>query len=324
MSSFEELPKEVLEEVFDVTKGELESKLSKPSTKAGRLQRACLKVLSEHYLGDALPTSLRFLFYEMEGRGVVPKDYRKPDGSKRPRTPSMDISDALTLLRENEIVPWMWLVDETRTLNSWLYASSAYRYVEDRLPEFRLDLWGGEPPPLILCESRSLSGVLRRSASQYLCAIAATNGQVGGFLHTEVGPLIAENANYSGVQRVFYFGDLDYCGSGIEENTRRVLEDYSDLEWERLAIIQSQVDEFALTAIEKPDHRFKPPRAMPAVETEALSQQRIVARLEKRLDEELAEPLKYVLEEEERQRVKVRKAITSTLMEAAEEEGDEE
>jgi hypothetical protein len=248
MSSFEE--------VFGITDEKLEGLLSKPNTKAGRLQRACLKVLSEHYLDDALPTSLRFLFYELEGRGVVPKDYRKPDGSKRPRTPSMDISDALTVLRENEIVPWVWLVDETRTLDSWLYASSAYRYVEDRLPEFRLDLWDGEPPPLILCESRSLSGVLKRTASRYLCPIAATNGQVGGFLHTEVGPLIEENANYSDVQRVFYFGDLDYCGSGIEENTIRVLEYYGDLEWERLAITQPQVEVYSLTAIEKPDHRF--------------------------------------------------------------------
>jgi hypothetical protein len=42
---------------------------------------------------------------------------------------------------------------------------------------------------------------------------------------------------------------------------------------------------------------------MPAVETEALSQQRIVALLKERLDKELAEPLGDVLEEEERQRV---------------------
>src|SRR3712207_4508698 len=34
---------------------------------------------------------------------------------------------------------------------------------------------GGEAPPLILCESRSLAGVLSPIAAEYLCPIATTN-----------------------------------------------------------------------------------------------------------------------------------------------------
>jgi hypothetical protein len=36
--------------------------LSKEGTKAGDLQRACLKVLYEHQADGALPTSGRFIF----------------------------------------------------------------------------------------------------------------------------------------------------------------------------------------------------------------------------------------------------------------------
>jgi hypothetical protein len=100
--------------------------LSKEATKKGRLQRACLELLREHEADGALPTSIRFLFYELLDRGVVPKAYRAPDGTERKRTPGQDISDAVNVLREARLVPWSWIVDETRTLDDWRYAGSVY------------------------------------------------------------------------------------------------------------------------------------------------------------------------------------------------------
>jgi hypothetical protein len=256
-----------------------------------------------------LPTSGRFVFYELEGRGVVPKAYLKADGSQKPRTPAQDVADALFFLREKGVVPWSWLVDETRDLTSWSYADDAYSYVDQELQSFRLDLWEGEPPPLILCESRSLAGVLRSITGTYLCPIAATNGQVGGFLHTDIGPLVAEAGS---IQRVFYLGDLDFSGEQIEENTRRVLEDYGDLEWERLAITQRQANEKHLTAIRKPDRRFKPVRYFDAIETEALKQVEIQRILRERLNAELPEPLEDVQVREHEQREEVRAKLNDS------------
>jgi hypothetical protein len=190
-------------------------------------------------------------------------------------------------------------VDETRTLDNWRYAQSVCQYVEETLPLARIDLWGGERPPLILCESRSLAGVLRNIARDYLCPIAATNGQVGGFLHTEVAPLI------KGDRRVLYLGDLDLSGSHIEENTRRVLAGYGALEWERVAITRAQVHERDFPIKSKEDNRFKPARAFEAVETEALGQAEIMRLLTAALEHAAPEPLAGVLEREERQRVQV-------------------
>lgn len=281
--------------------------LSKEGTKKGDLQRACLKLLYEHQADGALPTSGRFIFYELEGRGIIPKVYLKPDGTPMARTPAQDVADALYHLREAGIVPWSWLVDETRDLTRWAYAESVYQYVEDSLPHASIDLWGGEPPPLILCESRSLAGVLRNIAGTYLSPIAATNGQVGGFLHTDVGPLIGSAEGAS--QRVFYLGDLDFSGGQIEANTRKVLSEYGRLEWERIAITEEQARERDLTAISKPDRRFKPVRYYDAIETEALRQAEIQRILTRHLDMELPEPLETVREREEQQRVQVRNRL---------------
>ena len=284
-------------------------KLSEEGTKAGNLQRACLAILREHQADGALPTSGRFIFYELLSRGVIPKMYYYPDGRQKPRTPSQDVAEASYHLREIGEVDWDWIVDETRGLTSWRYAESVYRYVEDGLSHARIDLWGGEPPPLILCESRSLAGVLKRIAGTYLCPIAATNGQVGGFVHTDLGPLV-EGA-HGDVQRVFYLGDLDFSGGQIEANTRKVLSRYGNLQWERIAITEEQAHSHSLTPIPKPDKRFRPVRHYDAIETEALKQTEIQRILTERLNRELTEPLDEVLSREREQRVHVRDLLNS-------------
>jgi hypothetical protein len=287
---------------------EIEKKLSKPDSKAGRLQRHCLNLLAEHRRDGAIPTSGRFLFYELVSRGVVPKDhYRDETGNKKSRTPAQDVADASWHLRRKaRIVPMDWIVDETRDLDSWQYAPSVGKYVEDTLPFARIDLWEDAAPPLIICESRSLAGVLRRIARDYLCPIAATNGEVGGFLHTTVGPLVEEGG---GTRRVLYFGDLDLSGGHIEENTRNELSEYGELDWQRLAITHVQVREHDLVPVMKADRRFRPPKKFPAVESEALRQREIQRILTERLDAELPESLPVVLEREEQQRVAVRERL---------------
>ena len=116
--------------VYQATRAtKAEGELSAPDSKAGKLQRACLALLQEHEREDTIPTNVTFLFYELEQRGVVPKHYLDATGSKRARTPRQDSSDATMRLREHGLVPWWWLVDESRKLTTWRYAASAYDYV---------------------------------------------------------------------------------------------------------------------------------------------------------------------------------------------------
>lgn len=292
--------------------------LSEPDTKAGRLQRACLALLREHERDGALPTNGRFLFYELEQKGIIPKQYLDEEGKPKARPPSQDISDALTHLRDKGLVPWRWITDETRKLVQWEYASSVFEYAAEAVERARIDLWAGEPPPLVICESRAVSGVLEHLTSEYLVPITGTGGHAHGFLVTEVAPLLKGNE-----RRVGYIGDFEIRGPAdqIEANTRRVLERHAgrsfDDTWERIALTQAQVNRSPRLrdmAITKYDRRNKPAKAYEAIECEAMKQTELVKLVRKWLDAQLPEPLAHVLEREDGQRDEVR-ALMETLEE---------
>ena len=88
-----------------------------------------------------------------------------------------------------------------------------------------------------LGEARTVGGVLiRRLGPEYLVPIAPTNGQSKGFLITEVAPLFRQQPSCG-----LYVGDYDLSGNAIEDNTRRVLERFAEVEilWERVAITEA-------------------------------------------------------------------------------------
>ena len=265
--------------------------LSPPESKIGALRAVLLALLEEHERDGALPTSARFLYYELVQRGQLSKERT---GARRP---DQNLHDALTDIREDSRIPWHWIVDETRSLDDYTGYPSIKQGVLATLPHIKLDPWR-DRAPMILTEARSVAGVQRPSVSDYRCRIAATNGQCGGFLRTEIAPMLRPG------DRVLYFGDLDLSGNQIEDNTRRVLEREIGgvLRWERLALTKEQVAHYNLPIIIKHDRRYKDGGAHEAVETEALRQTVLIEILRARLDALLPEPLDRVLERERRQR----------------------
>ena len=281
-------------------------------SKIGILRELLFELLQEHKRDDAIPTNARFLFYELVQRGELSKEQKPRVDDKKGRRPDQDLHDALTDIRENGSIPWDWIVDETRSLENYTGYASVKAGVLAKLPYIKLDPWKG-CAPLILTESRSLVGVLRDIAIEYRVRIASTNGQVGGFLRTDIAPLLQSG------DRVITLWDLDLSGGHIEANVRRVLEREigGKLDWERLALTKDQVREYKLPVIVKKDKRFKnrrfqrvwtkgpplKPGEHEAVETEAISQRVLIDILRARLDRLLLpEPLMRVQEREARQR----------------------
>src|SRR6516162_10267732 len=127
-------------------------------------------------------------------------------------------------LRELGLVPWWWILDESRDVTTWRYAASVYDYVVETVPLARIDCWRGHLPPLVICEARATRGVLERIAGDYLCPITATGGQSGGFIVNEIVPLLADND-----RKVLYIGDCEERGPGdqIEANMRRYIEEHT-------------------------------------------------------------------------------------------------
>jgi hypothetical protein len=288
--------------------------LSAPESKRGRLQQACLDLLQQHKRDGAIPTNGRFVFYELEQQGVIPKHYLDGQGRKRARSPAQDISDALTVLRKIGLVPWWWLKDETCELTEWSYAASVYEYVVEKVKYARIDCWGGDLPPLIICEARATAGVLERICRECLAPITATGGQKIGHIVNEIVPLLKGND-----RKVGYIGDCEVGGPAdqIEANTRNVIEKYSGRvftpeTWQRIALTRVQVNRsprLRKLVIEKIDRRYEPPRAYEAIECEAVGQVTLENLLSKWLEAQLPEPLADVLVREEQQRAKIRRAL---------------
>jgi hypothetical protein len=244
--------------------------LSDPESNAGKLQRACLELIrgAKHALADAIPTSIRFLFYELVQMGIIPKHIEPTEKGKTPRQPQQNVSDAVMHLRELGLIPWSWIKDETRRLLSCSSSPSVGAYLLDSVDGARINPWGKRPPPMILTESKSLAGVLELIAYTYACPIAAVGGQVGGFLHTDIIPALVKKPP------VIYFGDLDKAAHDIENNIRTVVEaEVGELEWTRLALTPEQVEHYKIESKPKTDRRFKKGDGESlAYECEALSQ----------------------------------------------------
>ena len=272
-----------------------------PGTKVGRLRRACLELIEAHRRTGTLPTSGRFLFYELVAAGTIPKSY---DGA---RTPAQDVSDALTDLRESGLIGWGDVVDETRSMEEWSVGATIADVALDSIDGYRLDPWPSGAP-LVMTESRSLAGVLRPTAYTYAVPIASTNGQSSGsLLAQEVGPYLGRLAR----PRVLYLGDLDRSGGDIEASTRARVEAFARcrVQWSRVAVTEQQVERFRLIAIPKPDKRFRGSQVFDAVETEALGQARVVGLLRTRLARMLPEPLEDVRVRERAERETLRALI---------------
>jgi len=267
-------------------------------SKIETIRNALRELLAQHRQEDTLPTSARFLFYELVTLRVISTE---KTGQRRP---DQLMIDALTDLRESGEIQWNWITDETRSLEDYAGSATITDGVLSGLAYIELDPWDGDVP-LILCESRSLVGCLRSVTSQYGVRGASTNGQCCGFLHTRIVPILQPG------QRVLYLGDFDLCGNDIEANTRSVLErEVGELAWGRLALTEEQVDRYDLPRIIKTDRRFKNGGGThEAVETEALSQRIIVDLLRERLGQLLPEPLESVHERAEQERSRIRRLI---------------
>jgi hypothetical protein len=289
---------------------DIDSCLSSKNSARGRLQRVCLRLIYQHYqegtLDEAMPTSVRFLYYELKQGGYLPDKHGK-------RRADQDVIDALTHLRKTGLVPWNWISDETRDVDPLIVAPTVRDWLAEAVDRALIDPWPEGTRPMIICESRGVRAALRATARRYRVHITSCNGQTSGHLHNEVAPLLTEKTP------VLYFGDLNPAGSDIEAHAQAVLEQETgaQLDWARLAVTPRLVETYNEMHPDRPlepkpstDARFKDGRPHDSYECEALGQGVLNRLLAGWLDTFLPEPLADIEEREEAQREEMRALLT--------------
>ena len=90
-------------------------------SKIEALRQHVMRLYREHLAAGMLPTSIRFLFYELVALSIVAKQASgvlRPGAVSQRRT-DQDVIDAITDLRESGEIPWDAIVDETRSINDY-------------------------------------------------------------------------------------------------------------------------------------------------------------------------------------------------------------
>jgi hypothetical protein len=269
-------------------------RMVRPDSKRARIRRHVLELLAEHEATGSLPTTIRFLFYELEHRGLAQKTTKERHGRRRNigwPPGSQDITDVITRLRDAGEIPWTWIADTERSVAVWSHDRTVAEYLATKLEGARLNPWEPGLPPLILSESKGVAEVLQAVAYEYVCPIAGLKGQTAGFLRTAIAQLLGDND-----RTVLYLGDLDRCGLDIEHNAAAVLQAATGRlrNWTRIGLNMDQVE--GVEPIWKTDGRDG--QGHDAWELESLGQSALVALVRSTLDDLMPQPLTDVQERE--------------------------
>jgi hypothetical protein len=181
------------------------------------------------------PMSTRGAFYAATVAGAVPKTeagYRK-------------VQRLLVKLREQQIIPWGWIVDGTR----WRRGPETYGSVEAALQEtarlYRRSLWErSENLVEVWLEKEALAGVLVPITAEWTVDLMVCRGYPSlSYLHQAAEDTIKAGKFLT----IYYLGDLDPSGKDIPRNIHdRMTEFGVAFELIELAVTREQVSDWDL------------------------------------------------------------------------------
>lgn len=244
------------------------------------------------------PMTLRGLFYQLVSRAAIAKTEQAYENLGR----------ILCKLRKDRIIPWSWVIDNTRGL----HRLNTFQSVGDALElihrVYRRDPWEDQDRVVyVMCEKDAISGVLAQETDRYFVPL----GVVRGFSsQTFLNAIAKEIIACDKPAFIYYLGDHDPSGLSIAEVSERTIREFApgaEIHWERLGVTLQQVDEYMLITrpTKKTDGRAKNFTGE-SVEVDALPMDTLRAlvreAIESNLDPELYEQTRS-LELADRQRL---------------------
>ena len=148
------------------------------------------------------------------------------------------ISRLLRLARENNEIPWEWIVDETREAERISAWDNPQAYAHAVVKSYRRDYWSQQPT---LIEVWSEKGTVRGTLAPILDKYGVTFRVMHGYGSATQVHQIAEETTKEEI-RVLYVGDWDPSGLHMSEvDLPRRLDEYgADVDLVRVALIKDE------------------------------------------------------------------------------------
>jgi hypothetical protein len=186
------------------------------------------------------PQTVRQVFYAMTVRRLVGKTEQEYDGT---------ICRLLGEMRENEELPWEWIVDNTRWCRRPTTFAGLSHAVWSLAHTYRRDLWAdAEDYVEIWCEKDALAGVLMEETDPLDVPLMVAKGYTSKSFAFDAAKNLERISQHRNVF-VYHLGDSDPSAEDaardIEAKLRRYAPDI-EIHFKRLAVLDEQIERWNL------------------------------------------------------------------------------
>lgn len=125
------------------------------------------------------------------------------------------VGDEIRQARDGGVIPWEWVVDESRQLEQPPSWSDPGEFIESVIPQYRLDYWEHQPYAVeVWSEKSTVSGTLRPVLRRYGVGYRSMHGFTSA---TKVHDIAELTLCLDKPLRVLYVGDFDPSGMAMSE-----------------------------------------------------------------------------------------------------------
>jgi hypothetical protein len=161
---------------------------------------------AEGILAETNPATVRGVCYQLFTRGLI-----ENMGLKCVR----NVSRMLVYAREKGIIPWEWIVDETRQATRIANWRGLGDFGEDIVSFYRKDFWQRQPAWLkVVSEKGTIGGVVRPVLNRFAVDFQVMHGYGSA---TSIYDTAQESLTDARYLEILYIGDFDPSGMHMSE-----------------------------------------------------------------------------------------------------------
>src|SRR5216684_955593 len=172
----------------------------------GRSEKSIeLVELAHDILEEIQPASVRAVCYQLFTRGAIPS---------MEKAQTNRVGSLLTRAREEGEIPWVWIVQEGRAIESISTWDNPAAYARAIQASYRRNKWAGQPKRLIVVSEK---GTVRGTLDPVLEEFEVDFLPVGGYASATRVKDLAEEGDSEHPLLLIYLGDHDPSGRGMSD-----------------------------------------------------------------------------------------------------------